>query len=307
MPRCGFCVLILLLFMFLPACREQEKLPSQVLLRVGERAVTLEQFQHDFEQILPGDRTLPKEETQALRRSFLAQRIDRELLLAEAARLQLSVSPEEMRQARDSHLDRYPPGDFEHMLAEKGLSAEDWQRLLSEELLVEKVLARQVRDKISISEDAIAAYFAEHRLDFARPEQVRARQITVGDETTGRQVLQKLRRGLAFADAAQRYSVSPDAEQGGDLGTFARGEMPEAFDRTVFGLPAGRISDLVRSEYGFHIFLVEEHLPALQPTLKTSRTEIRAILRQQQEEELYRNWLQELREKAAIEVDWTLL
>jgi parvulin-like peptidyl-prolyl isomerase len=305
MPRRGF-VFILFLIMFLPACGNQDRLPSQILLRVDGRTVSLERFQRDFEQILPGDRTLPKEEEQALRRSYLAQRIDHELLLAEAAKLHLNVSLQTVQQAMDSHRESYPPGEFDRMLVDKGLTTEDWQRMLNEELLVEKVFDRVVRDKATVSEADIEAYFAAHRQSFIRPERVRARQITVNDESEGRRILERLRQGMPFQEAARRFSISPDAEQGGELGIFARGEMPEAFDLAVFDLPAGRISELIKSEYGYHIFLVEEHLPALKPDLKTVREEIIAILRRRKEEIVYHNWLQKLRQEASIEVDWTL-
>lgn len=307
MPRRGFITIILLLSLLLPACKNQEKLPAQVLLRIDNRTVSLEQFQHDFEQILPKDRTLSKDEEHALRRSYLAQRIDHELLLAEAQPLKLAVSPKEMRQAMDSYRENYPPGDFEHMLQENGLTVEAWQQLLQEELLVEKVLNHMVREPIRVEDEEISSYFTANRQSFARPEKVRARQITVKTEAEGRQILEKLHQGMSFPEAARRYSISPDAEQDGDLGTFARGEMPEAFDQTVFQLPVGRISDLIHSEYGYHIFLVEEHLPTSPPTLKVAREEIVATLHQQKEEKLYQDWLQTLRQEASIEVDWTLL
>lgn len=306
MPRRGFFLIILLLLISVPACKNRDRLPPQTLLRVDGRTVSLEQFQRDFEQILPSDRTLPKDEEQALRRSYLAQRIDHELLLAEAAKRHLEVSQQAMQQAMHSHLEQYPPGEFDRMLAEKSLSAEDWKRMLHEELLVEKVLGHMAREKITVTEADIENYFASHRQDFVRPERVRARQITVANEARGRQILEQLHQGLPFQDAARRYSISPDAGQGGDLGVFARGEMPEAFDQAVFHLPAGRISNLVKSEYGYHIFLVEEHLPALQPELNTVKEEIIALLRQQQEEDHYQNWLQALRQEASIEIDWTL-
>lgn len=307
MPRCGFTTLILLLLVLLPGCKDREKPPSRILLKVDGRTVSLEQFQHDFQQILPVDRTLPDDEEQALRRSYLAQRIDHELLLAEASSLGLQVTAEELGRAKSNHLDQYPDGDFDRILAEKGLSPDDWERLLYEELLVEKALKQMVRDRVHVPEEEIVRYFETHRQDFTRPEQVRARQITVTDEVEGRRIVDMLRGGMVFEEAARRYSVSPDAEEGGDLGLFARGEMPEAFDEAVFDLPVGRISDLIQSEYGYHIFTVEQHLQPLQPDLKAVRAEIVAILGGQREEELYREWLQTLRQKASIEVDWTLL
>jgi|JTFP01.1.fsa_nt_gb parvulin-like peptidyl-prolyl isomerase len=306
-PCRGFYALALLFFLLPAACSSPEKLPSQVLLTVNDRTVSLERFQHEFEQLLPRDRALPEQEEQALRRSFLAQLIDHQLLLGEAANLHLSVSARELGKAVQNHLGQYPPGEFERTLAKKGLSADAWKQLLQEELLVEKVLQRMIRDKIKVDETDISAYFEANRQSFSRPEQVRARQITVADETQGRKVLGMLHQGLPFDEAARRYSVSPDAAQGGDLGLFARGEMPEAFDAAVFGLPVGHVSDLVKTEYGYHIFLVEAHRPPSQPALETVRQEIVALLSRQQEERLYQEWLQTLRQKASIEVDWALL
>ena len=74
--------------------------------------------------------------------------------------------------------------------------------------------------------------------------------------------LRLLRQGEDFAKVAKEHSLSPDREQGGDLGFFAKGEMPPEFDAIVFKLAPGRISDLVQSDYGFHIFLVAHRKPS---------------------------------------------
>jgi parvulin-like peptidyl-prolyl isomerase len=83
--------------------------------------------------------------------------------------------------------------------------------------------------------------------------------------------------------------------------------MPETFDAALFSLPVGRVSEPVRSEYGFHLFLIEEHLQARQLSLKEVRDRIAEQLRRQKEEQRYREWLLALREQAPIEIDWTLL
>jgi parvulin-like peptidyl-prolyl isomerase len=306
MPR-GRYIAILLLFVLLAACRGREELPPQVLLRVANRTVTLEQFLADFDQLLPRDQALPEKEKQALRRSYLAQRIDRELLLAEADRIGLTVSPEELRRVIADHQNDYPPGVLDRTLAEKGQTRLQWQRYLEEELLVGKVFDRMVRQPITVSDAEIDAWYAAHRREFARPEQVRARQITLPDKAEAQRVFDLLHQGLAFKEAARRFSTSPDAEQGGDLGLFARGEMPETFDAALFSLPVGRISEPVQSEYGFHLFLIEEHLQARQLSLEEVRDRIAEQLRHQKEEQRYREWLLALREQASIEIDWTLL
>lgn len=172
---------------------------------------------------------------------------------------------------------------------------------------MEKLLEQAVYSKVSVTDEEVSAYFKANRKQFDRPEQVRARQIVVADEAEGQEVLGLLRQGQDFAEVAAEYSLSPDAERGGDLGFFGRGEMPPEFDEIVFDLPVKRLSDLVKSEYGYHIFLVEEKRKAARLNKKEAAEEIRSILEGSKKEEVYLNWLQDMRARSVISVDWNQL
>ena len=80
-----------------------------------------------------------------------------------------------------------------------------------------------------------------------------------------------------------------------------------AVDEVVFDLPVNRLSDLVKSEYGYHIFLVEEKRKATRLKKQDVADEIRALLESQKKEEVYLDWLQEMRARAVISVDWAQL
>ena len=172
---------------------------------------------------------------------------------------------------------------------------------------MEKLLDQAVYSRVSVSDDEVNAYFKANRGQFDRPAQVRARQIVVAEEAKGQEALALLRQGQPFADVAMEYSLSPDSQQGGDLGFFARGEMPLEFDEIVFDLPVKRLSDLVKSEYGYHIFLVEEKRKAKRLSKKEATEEIRSILESRKKEEVYLGWLQDMRARAVIAVDWAQL
>lgn len=300
----------LILFLLLPclgACKEKEPPQTQVLVRVDGRSVSLEQFEADLEKSLPADQPVAEEEREEMKRSFLVQVIDRELALAEADRLGVTVSSAEEEEAYQDYRKDYPGNAFEEMLHDRGITLEHWKRELREGLLMEKVLRQTVYSQIKISDKEIADYYDEYREEFDRPEQVRARQIVVNSKEEGERVLGLLRQGEDFAEVARKNSLSPDADQGGDLGFFSRGEMPAEFDAVVFNLAVGRISDLTKSPYGYHIFLVEERRKAMRLSLDAVREEIRQTLRTQKEERAYQDWLHELRGKATIEVNWSLL
>jgi len=301
-----FCML--LLFSSMAACKE--KAPSAsgvVLIKIDQRTVTLDAFQQAFSQSLPADQQLSTGERDDLQRSFLAQLIDRQLALAEAERLGLQVTPDEVEAAVQEHRRDYPAGEFEQNLRQRNITLEAWQGELRERLLMEKVARQVASERVKVGEQEIGAYYRANREEFDRPAQVRARQIVVADEAQGEKVLALLKQNHPFAEVAKEFSLSPDGEVGGDLGFFARGEMPAEFDAVVFNLPIGKLSPLVKSEYGYHIFLVEERREAVKLPLNQVHDEIRDKLRGEKEEQVYQQWLDDLRAKAKIEVNWALL
>lgn len=309
--RCGgplrLFLLAWLIIALLSACQKQEEPASSVLVRVNERVISFDRFEAEFSRHLTARGIVAEETRLELKRSFLAQKINRELILSAADRAGIDLTAAQQEAVVAEHRKDYATDDFKAMLQERNLTEPIWRRQLLENRRIEEAISRLAYSDIDISQESVATYYQQQKKDFNRPQQVRARQITLANEAEGQKVLGQLRQGLEFAEAARRFSISPDAEQGGDLGFFGRGQMPDAFDAVVFELPIGRISELVKSEYGYHLFLVEERRPAQRLTLEQVQDEIAARLRADKEEDAYRNWLQNLRSQATIEVDWTLL
>lgn len=303
------CLPLLLLFCLggFTGCDSAPETPATPLIRVNGLEIAKPEFLQQFRRTLQPDQQLSASETQDLQRTFLIQLIDRELIATEAKRLGVAVTPEELAQAVEHYRGDYPDGEFEENLKQRGLTLADWRGELEDGLVMEKLLEEAVYSRIEVSEMELAAYYETHREEFDRPAQVRARQIVVADEATGRQVLGLLQQGRPFAEVAREHSLSPDGQEGGDLGFFGRDQMPQEFDDVVFNLKVGRLSELVKSEYGYHIFLVEEKRSAKRLSKKEAADEIRQILERQKREEVYQQWLQELRAKAVIEIDWAQL
>ena len=279
----------------------------QPLIVINQREIGKEEFVAEFERSLHKDQPLSGIEREELQRSFLVQLIDRELIHEEARRLDIAVTDKDIENALQDVRQDYPDGGFEKMLQERGLTKEGWRKELKESLIMEKLLQEAVYSLVNVTDEEITAYYNANREEFDRPAQVRARQIVVADEAQGQEILGLLRQGQPFADIAKKYSLSPDAEKGGDLGFFSRGEMPPEFDEVVFDLPVNRLSELVKSDYGYHIFLVEEKRKAKKLRKKDVAEEIRSILENQKKEAVYLEWLQNMRSRAVIHVDWTQL
>jgi foldase protein PrsA len=194
---------------------------------------------------------------------------------------------------------KYPPGQFEQILKQQGLTEADVQTILRQQLIIEKAVAPMVH----VSDSDIAAYFAKSHATLDKPEQVRARHILVADEKTADTIEAKLKAGGNFADLAKQYSTDPSTkDKGGELGFFGKGQMVPAFQSAAFALPVGAISAPVKSPFGWHIINVEEKKPALHATLASAKTQIKDTLTQTAQQQQIPVFLQSLRAKANITV-----
>lgn len=241
-----------------------------------------------------------------LKRNLLNQLIEQHLFLVEAGRLKLDVSPDEMNQAIDRIKGDYAPGEFETMLRNRQTSFDEWRERLRQEILSQKVINQAVPENIPITEEEVQAYYKLHAEEFIRPNEVRARQIVVTNEETAKSIRQQLLQGADFATLAKAHSLSPDKDQGGDLGFFAKGEMPEEFD-IVFALGVGKISSIIKTAYGYHIFTVEEVHPAKSMSASEAAERIRAQLTQERREKSFSEWVAGLKKKARISVNYQIL
>jgi peptidyl-prolyl cis-trans isomerase C len=278
------------------------RLPRDTAAQVDDRKITAAEleaavrgFTASFGQLPPAlERELPR-----LRRGILERLIDRELMLAEAARRGIRPSPAELEKALSPSGAGMPAKELEATLREAGTDRESWRRATERDLTIEKLQAA-IAATAAVSDEEIAAWTSEHREQLELPEQVRASQILVRTEAEAIDARRRIAGGAAFADVARAVSVSPDAERGGDLGYFARGQMPPEFDDAVFNLPRGQLSDVVQSPYGFHLFLVVDRRPARTRGEPELRADARAALLAEKREAAIGRWLADARTRARI-------
>jgi peptidyl-prolyl cis-trans isomerase C len=288
--------------------KEDTNLPQGVLAKVNEEFITLEEFNNELRDIKLEHGKLPEdtESLDQLKTTFLDQIINRKLILGEAQRMDISVSEDEINKTILALKRDYPGESFKAMLGARGMSFEEWKRRLMEKLLAEKVIQAVTQFNASIDDKLVKQYYEEHIEEYSFPEQVRARQIVVAAENEATTILRSLRKGEDFEKLAKEKSMMPERLYGGDLGFFARGEMPEAFDE-VFHLKVGGVSKVIKSPYGYHIFKVEEKVEAKVREFDEVKDEITHRIRKKKSEEIYYNWLSGLRAKAKVKINKQLL
>jgi len=302
-PFCLYAVVVLCI-----GCSKTGVLPSSpIVAMVDEDSISREEFRAAFmEAKIEGAIDENSESVKELKRNLLNELIEQRLFLAEAGRLKLEVGADELQQAVDRIKGDYAAGEFEDMLEKQQTTFEQWKERLRKELLSQKVINQAVPQNIQIPEADVQSYYNQHPKDFVHPEEVRARQIVVANEETAKSIRLQLTQGADFASLAKAHSLSPDKEQGGDLGFFTKGDMPEEFD-IVFSLEVGKISPIVKTAYGYHLFRVEERHPEKQMTPSEAAERIRAQLTQERREQSFAAWVARLKEKAKITVNYQIL
>jgi peptidyl-prolyl cis-trans isomerase D len=147
----------------------------------------------------------------------------------------------------------------------------------------------RMRPGIEISDNELQQYYSQHKAEYSLPERVKAQHIlfrTQGKKPEeiapirekARQVLDRAKKGEDFAALAKQFSEDTSAANGGDLGSFTRGQMVPEFDRVVFSLMPGAISELVDTQFGIHIIKVNEKENARERTFDDVKETIRPVV-----------------------------
>jgi len=298
-------LLLVLMMMILGGCRNQE--PTLPLVQIGSEEISLEQFRAEAGLALDGVSEQSAAEQQLLQRRLLAQLIDRKLILIEAEKRGVQISAAELETALADLRGTYSTEEFQEVLRSSNQDPEQWVQLLKLRLLTEKVAEEATAVVAEVSEEEVTAFYRKNPDQFQRPAQLRARQIMLQTQAEAEQVLGRLEQGEDFAELAREVSLSPDRENGGDLGYFARNQLPVEFDEVLFKLPVGRVSEPVASPYGYHLFLVEEKRKKGLEPLSSAKEELTAQLHRERKEQAFAEWLKELREQTPVYIDWTQL
>jgi len=283
------------------ACQRED-----VVLRVDGLSVTKEEFVRELHLLTEGEK-LPSDELQELKKALVEEFVERIIVLKEAAKRHITVPQEEVQA----------------IVERMGLKVEDEEERQSLErrlrglLLKGKLTDLLIKDLPLPSEEEIKAYYEEHKEEYILPERVKVRQILVASEQEAKKILATLKKTTkrrrrkgkkppSFAELARRHSIAPEASKGGDLGFVSKDEVPQEFE-VIFGLKEGEISPIVKSPYGYHIFLVEKREKGRPLEYEEVRGEITTVIMNKKVEEAWRRWLENRRKNLTIWVNERLL
>lgn len=295
-------------FLVLAACPQKAapKVDPNVVASVNGEVISRADFEHELSREVqsPAGESIPSPDEMSLyKHTVLGDLIERAVLLQAARQAGAMATPEEIDRGVLRISSDYPTEGFDAALAEGQLSLSELKARTAALLTIQKLFDQEVYPRVALTEDEIHRYFDEHQTEFQVPEEVHAEQIVVKDMDDARHVQQLLRQGKKFPEVARKYSLSPDAKVGGDLGYFRRGVMPPAFDEVAFKLAVGQISDIVTTPYGYHLFRVIDRKEARKVELPEVRTEVERRLLGEKRAEAQRTYVKGLREHADVKIN----
>ena len=168
-------------------------------------------------------------------------------------------------------------------------------------MLAQSAMRKQI-EGLTVSDDEAKKFYDENPNLFVQPERIHASHILVSDDATLAKVQEELKT-KSFDVVAKEHSIDPgSASNGGDLGEFPKGVMVPEFEKAAFALRnPGDVSEPVKSQFGWHIIKLEEHIPESKMSFENVKTRIIQELKERKTQEILQNRSKELEEKYKVE------
>ena len=256
---------------------------------------------------------LSREQERVAAQQLVEDQIDLHLLLQKAEDLGITVSEDQAKLKLADVQSRFKSEKaFQKKLEKKNISLDQYRKKIKEDLLVDGVIQKEIREKIQITDAEAQQYFEKNKSKFSTQEQRRASVILIksGSENGGdgeaRETLEKiqakLQKGGDFGELAQQFSQDTLAKRGGDLGFFTQDRMFAAFSKWAFKLKVGEVSDVFRTRHGLQILKVTGQKEASTGTLEGEKQNIIKILTDKKTQKQKRAYLNTLRKNAKVKI-----
>jgi len=277
-----------------------------VAIVVGSRQITTDQLKKDME-FISADMDLPDHDRNRIRKQLLELVIDHYLVLEYGRKMGISVSEKEVERAIEDIKKGYTEGSFKNALLRGYVELEQWEERIREQFLVNKIIKEVTENTTPPDYQDIKRYFEDNKDEFKSPKMLEFRQIVTRSREEADALFNRLNNGEDMHELAKKYSIGPEAENGGKVGWVARGHLEESMEKALFSMPQGKISPVVKTPYGFHIFEVLSVRPEGGKQFAEAIREIESRLLSQRRELFFKKWLSELRSQFEIKINQDIL
>jgi peptidyl-prolyl cis-trans isomerase C len=256
---------------------------------------------------------LPPDELKEIATHTLEELINRELLFQESQRLGIRIEPQIVNQQYDLMKKMYPDKKaFADKLSAVNLTEKEMKSEVERGLIIRRLIQEKVVIRAQTPEEESLAFYEKNKGQFKQPEMVRAQHILFSfspdssseQKQEAREAIEKIqkrvKRGESFSELAKKFSNDPNGKNGGELGYFDKDKMVEPFSRAAFALEINGVSDIVETEYGFHLIKVLDKKPERIPAFEEIKEDIAQLIVQKKIANGIKSYIQILRDKAKI-------
>jgi len=319
-------MLALVATLALPGCGTHKPAPGQeVWAEVDGQPIYQEQVERLYRtRTTQGTEAATPEEAASFKLNILNELINNQILITHASRSRITASEAEIDAKVAQLKSPYSQEEFQKKLAEQGLDSEGLRKQIRENLILTKLINKDIIAHINVTDAEIASYYEKNKANFNVTEttyHIAQIQVTPHPDTEIRNLksddaktptaaqhkiqalYEDLMRGEDFTTVAQEYSEDPaTAAGGGDMGFIPASGLNAALKQVVNSLKVGQVSPIIRSNIGFHIFKLLAVEEAGQHTLTDLRVQsaIRQTLRNEEEQLLKAAYIETLRNRSKV-------
>jgi len=308
--------LLLVIIIILNSCFDNNPsanfiVDNEVVAIINDEKVTSKQFKKmlvEQKKIfkVQNIQELKLEELSWFKNRVLDELVKKSLLAQEITKNNITIDQNELNEVLKQKREGYTEGALQKILALEKITSDEWENSIKNMHLTKKLIQEHVNSKVSVSKKEMREYFDKSD-EFYKKEQVRALHIMVESEGEIRKIQKEIRRKQkSFSSLAKEYSLGPEGIQGGDLGYFEAGQMPEEFD-DVFKLKINKVSDIIRTPYGFHLFKVVDKVQERKMDFEESKIRIKKLLLQDLQDKAFQEWFLKLKRNARIDIKYDVL
>lgn len=230
------------------------------------------------------------------REKLLDMLVDEKLQLKKAEELKIAATDEEVNNEIESAKKYFDSEEkFNEFLKEQSLDLEYFKQSVKKDLTIKK-LVDKLTENVTVTDEEIKEYYNTHQNEFMS---VKASHILLETKEEAEKILQRIKAGEDFAELAKQHSTDPSAkENSGNLDYFRHGDMVEPFENAAFALKPGEISEIVQTDFGFHIIKVED---SKLDKFEDAKEQIKGNMLNSKKSSEYGKLLEEMRKNAEIE------
>lgn len=264
---------------------------------INGTVITMMTLNNEYRQILKQqgveEENIPEESAAELKKEILESLINQELLYQECRKNNISADEKSVSESFASVKSGFENEKaYENALKDANMKEEDLVNRIRRSMAINVLVTDQITQHIAVTAEESRAYYDSHPESFERTEKVRASHILVmvaedageAKKVAAREKLveiqKKLNGGEDFAELAKEYSDCPSGENGGDLGYFERGKMVQEFENAAFAMKTGEVSDIVTTQYGFHLIKVTDKIEPGTVAYETVKSDLEEFMKQ---------------------------